>query len=76
MLSGMQTPRVFESFCDATPATCYSQFKMTEKGLGLLGMEERVTHLHGQFEVDSRPGEGASIRVALPLSEKSVALGV
>jgi signal transduction histidine kinase len=38
-----------------------------EKGLGLLGMEERVTHLHGQFRVESRRGQGSSIHVELPL---------
>jgi len=42
-----------------------------EKGVGLLGMEERVKHLHGSFRVDSRPGEGTSIRVELPHSRKS-----
>ncbi len=40
-----------------------------EKGLGLLGMEERVTHLHGRFRVESTPGAGTSVRVELPLSE-------
>ncbi|MGA8029177.1 MAG: ATP-binding protein [Bryobacteraceae bacterium] len=44
-----------------------------EKGLGLLGMEERVTHLGGNFHVESRIGEGTSIRVELPLAESSVA---
>lgn len=39
-----------------------------EKGLGLLGIEERVAHLHGSFRVDSNPGEGTSIRVELPLT--------
>ena len=39
-----------------------------EKGLGLLGMEERVTHLHGSFRVESAPGAGTSIRVELPLA--------
>lgn len=41
-----------------------------EKGVGLLGMEERVKHLHGSFDVHSNPGEGTSIRVELPLSER------
>jgi signal transduction histidine kinase len=41
-----------------------------EKGVGLLGMEERVKHLGGRFRVHSNPGEGTSIRVELPLSEK------
>ena len=39
-----------------------------EKGLGLLGMEERVTHLQGSFRVESTPGAGTSIRVELPIS--------
>ncbi len=42
-----------------------------DKGLGLLGMEERATHLHGSFRVESSPGVGTSIRVNLPLSETS-----
>lgn len=45
-----------------------------EKGLGLLGMEERVSHLHGDFRVESRPGEGACIRVELPLAQRSAPL--
>jgi len=45
-----------------------------EKGVGLLGMEERVNHLHGSFHVKSTPGEGTSIRVELPLSEKDAAV--
>jgi len=38
------------------------------RGLGLLGMEERVHHLGGAFQVDSRPGEGTTINVHLPLA--------
>jgi signal transduction histidine kinase len=45
-----------------------------EKGVGLLGMEERVKHLHGSFHVDSRPGEGTSIRVELPHSRSAAVL--
>ncbi|MGA8597221.1 MAG: ATP-binding protein [Bryobacteraceae bacterium] len=41
-----------------------------EKGVGLLGMEERVTHLGGSFHVDSAPGRGTSIRIELPLLER------
>ena len=37
-----------------------------ERGLGLLGMEERVKHLAGGFHVESRPGHGTIIRVELP----------
>ena len=37
------------------------------RGLGLMGMEERVRHLGGKFEIDSKPGHGTSVQVALPL---------
>jgi signal transduction histidine kinase len=43
-----------------------------EKGLGLLGMEERVAHLRGSFHIESRPGAGTSIRVELPFSEDRI----
>ena len=42
-----------------------------EKGLGLLGMQERATHLHGSFSIESTPGSGTSIRVELPFSEQT-----
>jgi signal transduction histidine kinase len=38
------------------------------RGLGLLGMEERVRHLGGAFQIDSRPGRGTLLRVTLPLA--------
>ncbi len=43
-----------------------------DRGLGLLGMEERVMHLHGSFHIESTPGAGTSIRVELPLSQDRV----
>jgi len=39
-----------------------------EKGVGLLGMEERVIHLGGTFHLESRPGNGTRIHLELPLS--------
>lgn len=42
-----------------------------EKGLGLMGMEERAAYLHGSFHIDSIPGEGTSIQVELPLSGRN-----
>lgn len=39
-----------------------------EKGMGLLGMEERVAYLKGAFEVKSQLGKGTVINVNLPLS--------
>ena len=38
------------------------------RGLGLLGMEERIRHLGGSFEIDSRPGCGTLLRVSLPVT--------
>jgi signal transduction histidine kinase len=38
------------------------------KGLGLLGIEERVTRLGGRFEVHSRPGSGTTLAIDLPLA--------
>jgi signal transduction histidine kinase len=37
------------------------------RGLGMLGMEERVRQLGGQFELQSAPGKGATLRVSLPM---------
>jgi signal transduction histidine kinase len=39
-----------------------------QKGLGLLGMEERVSHLGGSFQIDSKPGGGSVITCVLPLA--------
>jgi signal transduction histidine kinase len=44
-------------------------FNVTQlKGLGLIGMQERVATLGGLFEVDSQLGRGTIISAALPLS--------
>lgn len=37
------------------------------RGLGLLGMEERVTQLGGSFRLRSEPGHGATVFAELPL---------
>jgi signal transduction histidine kinase len=39
------------------------------RGLGLLGMEERVHHLGGLFVIDSHPGRGTLVKIELPLAE-------
>jgi signal transduction histidine kinase len=44
-----------------------------EKGdqcLGLIGMQERVNLLGGNFVIESNPGDGTTIRVRIPLSEE------
>jgi len=38
------------------------------RGLGLVGMEERVNHLGGVFEIRSNPGAGTRVEVELPLA--------
>jgi len=38
------------------------------RGLGLLGMEERVAHLGGTLQLVSEPGSGTLISVVLPLA--------
>ena len=42
--------------------------KRTVRGLGLLGMEERVRRLGGNLRIDSAPGRGTAISAELPLT--------
>lgn len=48
--------------------------KRTVRGLGLLGMEERVRRLGGRFRIDTQPGRGTTVSAELPLAriERSV----
>jgi len=39
----------------------------TQRGMGLLGMQERITNLGGTFNVESESGRGTLIMVRLPL---------
>ena len=41
------------------------------RGLGILGMEERVKRLAGTFTLRSKPGQGATITVGLPFPPAS-----
>lgn len=43
-----------------------------ERGLGLLGIEERVSYLGGSFQIDAAPGYGTVLSVVLPLVESPV----
>lgn len=38
------------------------------RGMGLVGMDERVKRLGGTLTIDSRPGAGATIRVEIPVA--------
>jgi signal transduction histidine kinase len=42
--------------------------RMTYKGLGLVGIEERVRELKGTVAIDSKPGAGTRLYVRLPLN--------
>lgn len=39
-----------------------------ERGMGLLGMQERVSHLGGTFSVESLAGQGAIVCIVLPFA--------
>jgi len=38
-----------------------------QRGLGILGMEERVRRLGGTLAIDSQPGKGTTVRAELPI---------
>jgi len=59
-----------EGFIDLTVQDDGSGFDAARvRGLGLLGMEERVHHLGGEFTIDSQPGLGTRLKVNLPLAD-------
>jgi|GEM_PF-2411925 len=37
-----------------------------KRGIGLLGMQERINLVHGTFHLDSTPGEGTRISIQIP----------
>ena len=39
-----------------------------EKGIGLMGMRERLTLIDGRLEIESRPGHGTTLVAEVPLS--------
>jgi signal transduction histidine kinase len=43
----------------------------TPRGLGLLGMKERIMQCGGNLEIITRPGSGTQIRIQIPLEEAS-----
>jgi signal transduction histidine kinase len=40
------------------------------QGIGLHGMRERASQLHGTFEIQSSPGEGTQLTLCLPIYEE------
>jgi signal transduction histidine kinase len=43
-----------------------------EKGMGILGMEERVRHLGGAFHIESEAAKGTTVSIALPVQEATL----
>jgi signal transduction histidine kinase len=41
------------------------------RGMGLLGMEERIKRLGGQLVIDSAPGQGTRLSAEIPLANDS-----
>lgn len=47
----------------------FDRYKLRRRGLGLLGMEERVREIGGILEIKSQPGQGTRILIRLPIPE-------
>ena len=43
---------------------------VNNRGLGLVSMQERVNLVKGTFSIDSRPDQGTTIHVRVPLSTR------
>jgi signal transduction histidine kinase len=43
--------------------------RKTDQGMGLMGITRRAGWLGGRVDVTSRPGEGTSIRISVPIAE-------
>lgn len=41
------------------------------RGLGLLGVQERITQCGGQLHIDTNPGQGTRLTIQIPLQDKS-----
>lgn len=46
-----------------------------EEHLGIVGMQERVRSLGGQFAIDSRPGGGTRVHIRIPLTSGGASSG-
>jgi signal transduction histidine kinase len=51
-----------------------SHMSENTRGLGLLGMQERIELLGGELEIDSVPGSGTRIYIRVPIEERSLVL--
>lgn len=50
-----------------------SSFSENTRGLGLLGMQERIQLLGGEMEIVSSPGNGTRIKIHVPIEVRSLA---
>jgi two-component system OmpR family sensor kinase len=66
-LDAEQTERVFERFYRADSARTRTADGQVSTGLGLAIVAALIAAHEGTVEVDSKPGEGATFRVRLPL---------
>jgi signal transduction histidine kinase len=48
----------------------FDRDRLRRRGLGLLGMQERVRELSGTFDIRSQPGRGTRIFIEIPIPEK------
>ncbi len=46
--------------------------KASSRGIGLIGMEERVRELGGRSAIQSHPGRGTSVDISVPITGKQV----
>jgi signal transduction histidine kinase len=44
-----------------------ADFSAPRAGLGLIGLDERIRELGGRLEIESRAGQGTSLRVTMPV---------
>jgi two-component system, NarL family, sensor histidine kinase UhpB len=44
--------------------------KKGEKGLGLIGIRERLNHFHGTFKIIATPGQGTKLQISIPLESR------
>jgi signal transduction histidine kinase len=48
----------------------FDRNRMSSKGLGLIGMEERVRELGGEMKVVSGPMKGTLLEISIPLTRE------
>jgi signal transduction histidine kinase len=42
------------------------------RGMGILGMEERIRQLRGEFVIRSAPAKGTTVHAELPIEDKGL----